>query len=58
MHTRNYECYHEDWYSDVQPQENPPPVHVDAPGETPNIDFTLEEGATIPSRTLTKSVIP
>ena len=40
-----------EWYQDADPQEgDPPPVHVDAPSETQNIDFILEAGGTISGR--------
>ena len=37
-------CDYDGWYDGADPQAGDlPPVHVTAPDETPNIDFTLEE---------------
>ena len=57
VYTRNYECYHEDWYNHSLPGEDDPPVHVDAPNETQDINFTLEAGGTISGRILPRPVI-
>jgi len=58
VHTQRYECYHQRWYNDALPEEDDPPVHVDAPNETPNIDFTLAVGGTISGRILDPSGNP
>ena len=39
------------WYQDADPwEDDPPPVHVDAPNETSGINFTLEKGGSITGR--------
>ena len=45
------QCFVDEWYQNAAPYEDDPsPVHVDAPGETPNINFTFEEGGSISGR--------
>jgi subtilisin family serine protease len=40
--------YIDEWYADADPDEGDvPPVHVDSPDMTPNINFALERGGTI-----------
>ena len=59
VRTRNYECYHEEWYNDAKIEGGDfPPVHVDAPYETQGIDFTLEPGGTISGRVLDQNGNP
>ena len=53
VRTYNEGLFIDQWYQDADPYDaNPPPapVHVDAPNETPGIDFTLEKGGSITGR--------
>ncbi|GAG54471.1 unnamed protein product, partial [marine sediment metagenome] len=44
LRTWNDRGYIDEYYLDAVPGEgDPPPVHVDAPGNTPDINFTLGE---------------
>ena len=53
VRTRNYECYHEDWYNDAKTEgEDLPRFTSMLPYETQDIDFTLEPGGTISGRVL------
>jgi hypothetical protein len=48
VRTWNDECYLDKWYNDAIPgEDDPPPVHVDFTGDTPNINFALEIGGSI-----------
>ena len=53
------QCYFQKWYQDVYPwEDDPPQVYVDAPNETSNIDFTLEEGGSISGRIVDPTGVP
>ena len=51
VETQNRQGYIDEWYQDANPYEgDPPPVHVDAPNKTSNIDFALVLGGTVIGR--------
>jgi hypothetical protein len=48
VRTQNSKGYLDEWYQDAVSEEGDlPPVHVDAPNDTPDINFALERGGSI-----------
>jgi subtilisin family serine protease len=50
LHTWNDQGYIDEWYQGAEPGSSPPPVHVEAPNDTPDINFALTKGGSISGR--------